>query len=84
MLAFSFIVDLIRVMLYNIGVEKRRRSKMYTLTIINSITNQTLNIIKHPDCTYLIYKLVTSRKRKNRKYFIENEETGEIVKYIFT
>lgn len=57
---------------------------MYTLTIINSLTNQTINTIKNSDLNYLLYKLITSRKRKNRKYFLEDDSTGELVKYIFT
>ena len=57
---------------------------MYTLTIINSLTNQTINTIKHSDLNYLLYLLVTSRKRKNHKYFLEDDSTGELVKYIFT
>ena len=57
---------------------------MYTLTIINSLTNQTINIIKNSDLNYLLYKLTISTKRKNRKYFLEDTTTGELVKYIFT
>ena len=57
---------------------------MYTLTIINSLTNQTINTIKNSDLNYLLYKLITSRKRKNRKYFLEDDSTGKLVKYIFT
>lgn len=57
---------------------------MYTLTIINSLTNQTINTITNSDLNYLLYKLTISKKRKNRKYFLEDNNTGELVKYIFT
>ena len=57
---------------------------MYTLTIINSLTNQTINTITNSDLNYLLYKLTICRKRKNRKYFLEDNNTGELVKYIFT